>query len=162
MTIDKTGMPPFPKKEDPNYGEKRRAYAREYQRRLLATPEGRAAAANRKRKYRQRPEVREKERAYAREWNRRNPERVRDNVFKVHHGVTRAESDRMAAERGNLCDICRKPPSGRGHCSRLHVDHDAETGRIRGMLCHACNRGIGFLRHNLDTLRSAIDYLQRE
>lgn len=43
----------------------------------------------------------------------------------------------------------------------LHVDHDAETGKVRGMLCTNCNRGIGFLKHDTEILARAIKYLDR-
>jgi hypothetical protein len=53
-------------------------------------------------------------------------------------GVTDAEYDRLLAAQGGGCAICGNPPKTR----RLHVDHDHKTGRVRGLLCHRCNRAL--------------------
>lgn len=43
---------------------------------------------------------------------------------------------------------------------KLVVDHNHVTGKVRGMLCNHCNRGLGHFRDNLDTLQKAIEYLK--
>ena len=53
-------------------------------------------------------------------------------------GVTDAEYDRLLSAQGGGCAICGNPPKTR----RLHVDHDHKTGRVRGLLCHRCNRAL--------------------
>jgi hypothetical protein len=45
--------------------------------------------------------------------------------------------------------------------SRLCVDHDHTTGKVRGLLCHDCNVGIGFMRDSVENFRRAIAYLDR-
>ncbi len=116
-----------------------------------------------KAKYLAKPENREKSRAYSREYNRtrRTPEQKRASAFKHHHGVAREDADAMAAAQGNLCAICKQPPSGRGHNSRLHVDHDTKTGKLRGMLCHRCNLALGQLDDSIQRLKAAISYLSK-
>lgn len=42
----------------------------------------------------------------------------------------------------------------------LAVDHDHETGEVRGLLCCSCNLGIGYLKHNISLLEKSIDYLE--
>jgi hypothetical protein len=53
-------------------------------------------------------------------------------------GITDDEYAGMLAEQGGGCAICGAPPKTR----RLHVDHDHKTGRVRGLLCHRCNRAL--------------------
>lgn len=60
----------------------------------------------------------------------------------------------LAAQQGR-CAICgREPRSGK----HLHVDHDHDTGRVRGLLCFSCNAAIGQLHHDVDrVMRAAHD-----
>lgn len=53
-------------------------------------------------------------------------------------GVSDDEYARMLAAQGGGCAICGAKPKTR----RLHVDHDHKTGRVRGLLCHRCNRAL--------------------
>lgn len=60
----------------------------------------------------------------------------------------------MVWVRDSRCDRCNKQQD------TLHVDHCHSTGKIRGLLCSNCNRGIGLLGDTLDDLRSAVRYLE--
>jgi hypothetical protein len=53
-------------------------------------------------------------------------------------GVTDAEYERLLAAQGGTCALCPNLPKTR----RLHVDHDHATMRVRGLLCHRCNRAL--------------------
>jgi Recombination endonuclease VII len=71
-------------------------------------------------------------------------------------GITDADYQALLASQGGGCAICDHPPRTR----RLHVDHDHKTGKVRGLLCHRCNRALPSWI-SLAWLRSAIDYLER-
>lgn len=106
-----------------------------------------------------------------REANRRwkakqTPERLRELQRKAQlqrlYGMTPADYDAMLAEQGGVCRICKEPEQRRradGTPMVLHVDHDHETGVIRGLLCTRCNTLLGMAYDNTETLRSAIKYL---
>jgi hypothetical protein len=44
---------------------------------------------------------------------------------------------------------------------KLHVDHDHESGKIRGLLCTQCNPGIGYFQDSIERLQKAINYLKK-
>lgn len=67
--------------------------------------------------------------------------------------ITQDDYDRMFADQRGCCAICRSPHPV------LSIDHDHETGTVRGLLCHGCNVALGFLRDDVGRLRSAIQYL---
>lgn len=52
------------------------------------------------------------------------------------------------------CQIC-------GNKERLHLDHCHKTNKVRGMLCHKCNRALGFFNDNAERLRKAADYVDK-
>lgn len=66
---------------------------------------------------------------------------------------------RLAQEHGERCKICGVGV-GHGDNYRLAVDHCHTTGKIRGLLCNRCNRGIGFLQDDIQILEKAIEYLR--
>ena len=68
------------------------------------------------------------------------------------HGLTLDERDSLIASVGR-CEVC-------GDDGILVVDHDHETGRVRGVLCNRCNSGLGFFRDNPDYLVNAVKYLE--
>lgn len=97
---------------------------------------------------------------------RRGSQRVRDyNRQKQleRYGITVALHDEMLANQGGLCAICGSPPDPNGTraTSRLHVDHDHLTGRVRQLLCNNCNRGVGCFADDPVRLRAAAEYIER-
>jgi hypothetical protein len=44
----------------------------------------------------------------------------------------------------------------------LHVDHDHDTGAIRGLLRFTCNNALGDFRDSHDLFQAAADYLDRD
>ena len=73
------------------------------------------------------------------------------------YGITDDQFCRMVVDQRGLCAICHLEPSERG----LVVDHDHDTGRVRGLLCDRCNRALGGFRDNPVLVERALDYLER-
>lgn len=67
-------------------------------------------------------------------------------------------------KQNNVCAICKKPEVQKKRKSldprKLAVDHSHETGKIRGLLCHQCNVGLGAFKDSLENLNAAIEYLK--
>lgn len=55
------------------------------------------------------------------------------------YDLTSADHARMMLEQGGVCALCEKPQKGK---RPLVVDHDHNTGEVRGLLCYGCNRLI--------------------
>jgi hypothetical protein len=73
------------------------------------------------------------------------------------YGITAEEYWAIYQAQDGRCYICRK---GTGARKRLSVDHDHESGEIRGLLDQPCNRNVlGHLRDDVQALQRAIDYL---
>jgi len=71
------------------------------------------------------------------------------------YGITSADYERMLAEQSGLCKICEDVMS-----PLPHIDHDHTTGKVRGLLCARCNRGIGQFRDAPKLLLAAVAYLE--
>ena len=78
-------------------------------------------------------------------------------------GITAERYAEMVEAQGGLCAICGKPEceTRNGKVKALAVDHDHESGRIRGLLCVACNTGLGKLGDDPVVLRKAAAYVER-
>lgn len=74
-------------------------------------------------------------------------------------GITVDEYENLLQKQDNRCAICGKYSTIKGQ--RLAIDHNHLTKKVRGLLCHHCNVGIGYMRENIQTLKNAIEYLER-
>ena len=93
-----------------------------------------------------------------REWLRAQPkEKRRDYDLKKTYGISQKDYEEMEWRQERCCAIC----GALKEKNALVVDHDHKTGKVRGLLCYACNSGIGTLQDSPDTLRKAIEYLER-
>lgn len=88
------------------------------------------------------------------EWRRKNW--VTAGRRLKRRGATQKLYDQLYEIQQGRCALCREPEE---KFAWLCIDHDHDTGRIRGLLCPNCNRGIGLLRDNADLLRKAAEYI---
>lgn len=91
-------------------------------------------------------------------YQRTKPERkkqMRDWHLTARYGISQEQYDEMLRRQGGVCAICEQPPIKH----RLDVDHDHESGRVRGLLCRDCNLGVGKLKESLEILARAARYL---
>jgi hypothetical protein len=133
----------------PEFRAKQRAYH--------ATPERRA----KRRAYQSTQEFKEKDKL------RRSTEKQKAataaSVRKTKYGISYHDYQALLNAQNGVCAICKKPETKmiKNSIATLAVDHDHETGAIRGLLCYACNLGLGNFKDSPENLSNAIDYLKR-
>ncbi len=110
-------------------------------------------------------------REYAKQYRAKNPEKVRENdrrywashssewkenrrrrALKVLYGLTLEQFNTMSETQNGKCLICKNE-------AELVVDHCHSTGKVRGLLCNPCNRGLGQFSDSLEFLNNAVSYL---
>lgn len=115
-----------------------------------------------------------------RSWEKRNPDKVkqnkRDNYLRYsaryaeesilrQKKITVEEYKNLIEKQNNLCAICNKSETKISRkdktVSPLSIDHCHKTGKIRGLLCNKCNRGLGYFEDNEVNLIKASDYVSK-
>lgn len=110
-------------------------------------------------KYRRKNRVREN----AARRSAASPALYRERNLKRLYGLTIEVYEAMLLEQGGVCAICKVGAvefHRSGRIIPLTVDHSHENGRLRGLLCGSCNRGLGDFRDRPDLLKAAAAYLE--
>lgn len=82
----------------------------------------------------------------------------RDGWYRREYGITAKEYDIYLTAQNGACAICKTLyVSGK----KLAVDHDHATGVVRGVLCTACNVGLGSFKDDPLRLEAAAIYLRK-
>jgi len=94
----------------------------------------------------------------ARRWKRANPEKAKESARKYYarnrdkdckkslrlrYGITPEMYAAQLAAQNGVCALCFQPPKGTVKTRRLWVDHCHTSGKVRGLLCPACNLALG-------------------
>ena len=93
-------------------------------------------------------------------WRKENPEKVNQASIWYRrertYGITEEDFMKMIDNQKWECAVCKKSID-----ESCHVDHNHENGKVRGLLCDSCNKGLGFFKDNVEHLASAIKYLSK-
>lgn len=87
----------------------------------------------------------------------KSPEKVRASNLKKNYGISLEQFAAMHAAQQGRCAVCGNEIAPRGKST--HVDHDHTTGKVRALLCHACNTGLGLFKDSADRLLLAAKYV---
>lgn len=99
----------------------------------------------------------------------KNADRVKGQMrasrLRIDYGLTPEAFDQMFENQEGLCGVCSclmvaRAANGLDGNRVACVDHDHHTGKVRGLLCRACNSGIGRLKDSITLLRNAVGYLE--
>jgi hypothetical protein len=106
------------------------------------------------------PQARVRMRETSKQWKELNREHCKksqtNSTLRAKYGITLQDYDDMLALQNNGCKVCMLPPT----TQRLHVDHCHTTGKVRGLLCQACNVSIGKMRESPELLRALATYIE--
>ena len=92
-------------------------------------------------------------------WRKANPEKHRRNVLEYNYGAGAYEHFKQQLDvQDNLCAICGKDFKS---SKDTNLDHNHDTNQLRGALCTGCNTGLGYFKEDPNSLRKAIEYLER-
>lgn len=93
--------------------------------------------------------------AYQKSWSKRNPQKRSEIVKRSQrlkkYGLSEEGYQVLVKSQKGKCAICRKK-------NPLYIDHDHKTLKVRGLLCHKCNLGIGLLGDNKAGVKKALAY----
>lgn len=94
-------------------------------------------------------------------WNRST--RYYETYYQRRFGISLEQVQKMLQSQNGLCANigCSKPimaPS-RENKSTFAVDHDHETGKVRGLLCTRCNCMLGHIEKNVSLIPGIMNYL---
>src|SRR5437870_6973504 len=99
-------------------------------------------------------------------WNKKNWNQVlitnRKAKLKQLYGITLEEYNKLFKIQNGICIICHLPEkrSKYNDVFKLCIDHNHETSKIRGLLCHNCNQILGHSKENISILEKCITYLK--
>lgn len=107
------------------------------------------------------PEYRKKKYLQNKENRKRNPrsfEKRKNEWLKYNYRITLEDYKNMLEQQGGVCAICFQPCKTK---KDLAVDHNHNTGKVRGLLCSNCNRAIGMLQEDPAIIDRAKQYILR-
>ncbi len=77
--------------------------------------------------------------------------------IKHKYGLTEGAYNEMFEKQDGKCAICESTPDSA--LGKFSIDHCHSTGKIRGLLCSHCNKGLGYFRDSVANLQQAAKYL---
>ena len=86
-------------------------------------------------------------------------EKHRDTTLKRLYGISLDEVREMRDVQEGCCAICFREISE--ELKNMVVDHNHETGEVRGLLCRGCNSSLGHFQDKPQILQNAVSYLER-
>jgi hypothetical protein len=87
----------------------------------------------------------------------------RENSINKKYNITQTDYEAIKTQQNGVCEICRSPY---GSITRkdisFMIDHCHSKGHVRGLLCFSCNIALGYLKDDVERLKRAINYLERD
>jgi hypothetical protein len=100
-------------------------------------------------------ENKDKIREKNKKWDLANPRKRKSYRLQGRYGISIDDYEKMYHNCNGKCNICKE------FYKKLHVDHAHITGKVRGLLCKACNVSLGNFKEDITRMEEAIAYLRR-
>lgn len=94
----------------------------------------------------------EKFNAYRKQYRKQHPEKWLESSIKSKYGLSYSDYKEFLIDQMGHCALC--PES-----KKLQVDHDHQTGKVRGLLCINCNRDLAVIEKHYNKLNKFLNYL---
>lgn len=98
------------------------------------------------------------------EWARKNKQRHTSNQMQYRYGISKEMYDEKIKQQQNKCAICHQEETAvdnKGTVKNLAIDHNHSTGKVRDLLCKACNVSLGLLKEDKEILKSMLNYIEK-
>ena len=108
------------------------------------------------------PWCRECKQKYARKYNKLPAEqkKTRKRYLATRYNISLKKYEELHRNQNGMCFLCSKVEKPASRNTRLCVDHNHNTGKIRGLLCDNCNRALGMFGDDYRVLQRAANYLE--
>lgn len=83
--------------------------------------------------------------------------RIINYKLKSLYTMDSEEFNKILESQNGCCAICKMPK----YYKNFSIDHNHETGELRGLLCISCNSILGFANDDIEILQKAVEYLKR-
>lgn len=106
----------------------------------------------------------EKHKAYHKAYRDNNKDKRKNGMLLWRFNITLEEYQVLFEAQGGVCKICNNPETAKKNKSEelrmLAVDHDHDTGKVRGLLCSRCNTQLGHYEKTKSRAQEFENYLQ--
>jgi hypothetical protein len=92
---------------------------------------------------------------------RRDPETAYGYEIKRRYGCTLEQYNEMLVKQEGKCALCQRLHNPAEKKGRLYVDHCHKSGKVRQLLCGACNSALGYFKDDTRVMAEAIAYIIR-
>lgn len=133
----------------------------EYRKNIMTREMAKKKQQDRQKIRKSKPQYKEQAKIWQKNYYLNNKEKNRNSTLLRKFGITIQQYNRMIKNQNNTCAICSKKETYKQHglIKQLAVDHCHKTQKVRELLCHKCNIGIGMFLEDVSIIDKAKNYL---
>lgn len=100
---------------------------------------------------------------YQKRYKQENPDKYRDIKLRHLYGIDLQEFNKKLKDQNGKCAICKRSENAKvkGKVHNFTVDHRHSDKKVRGLLCHSCNKNVGVVEKWLKEIQVYLDKYQK-